>query len=282
MAFDAKNMELHHREGVEYLTFPSFSAYPFVRHAFSTRAGGVSKNEYSSMNLGFGRGDGDENVRENYHRFCRAAGLEYDLLVSSAQDHHTFIRRVGKEQCGIGIRKPKDMQSVDGLITSEPGVTLVTHYADCVPVYLLDPVKRAIGLVHAGWRGTAARIAEAAVSAMTREFGSRPADLLAGIGPSIGPCCFEVDSPVRDAFAALSDLNPGDLIRDDGNGKYHVDLWETNRRILMRAGVPASSVTVGGVCTRCNADLLFSHRATGGKRGGLAAFLALTEEEAEK
>lgn len=282
MAFDAKKMELHLSEGVEYLTFPSFSAYPFVRHAFSTRAGGVSKNEYSSMNLGFGRGDGDENVRENYHRFCRAAGLDYDSLVSSAQDHHTFIRRVGKEQCGIGIRKPKDMQSVDGLITSEPGVTLVTHYADCVPVYLLDPVKRAIGLVHAGWRGTAARIAEAAVSAMTREFGSHPADLLAGIGPSIGPCCFEVDSPVRDVFAALSDLNPGDLIRDDGNGKYHVNLWETNRRILMRAGIPASSVTVGGVCTRCNADLLFSHRATGGKRGGLAAFLALTEEEAEK
>ncbi len=282
MAFDAKNMELHRSEGVEYLTFPSFSAYPFVRHAFSTRAGGVSKNEYSSMNLGFGRGDGDENVRENYRRFCRAAGLDYDSLVSSAQDHHTFIRRVGKEQHGVGIRKPKDMQSVDGLITNEPGVTLVTHYADCVPVYLLDPVKRAIGLVHAGWRGTVARIAEAAVSAMTREFGSRPADLLAGIGPSIGPCCFEVDSPVRDVFAALSDLNPGDLIRDDGNGKYHVDLWETNRRILMRAGVPASSITVGGVCTRCNADLLFSHRATGGKRGGLAAFLALTEEEAEK
>lgn len=281
MQFDAKNMELHNSGGVQYLTFPSLSAYPFVRHAFSTRAGGVSKNEFSSMNLGFGRGDSEENVLENYRRFCKAAGFEFDSLVSSAQDHHTFIRRVGKEQCGIGITKPKDMQSVDGLITDEPGVTLVTHYADCVPIFLLDPVKHAVGLAHAGWRGTVARVASAAVEAMTREFGSRPADMLAGIGPSIGPCCFEVDRPVRDAFAQLTDLHPEDLIHNDENGKYHIDLWETNRRILVQAGLKASSVTVAEICTKCNADLLFSHRATGGKRGGLSAFFALTREAGE-
>ncbi|WBY63535.1 peptidoglycan editing factor PgeF [Thermocaproicibacter melissae] len=278
MQFDAKNMELHNSGGVQYLTFPSFSTYSFVRHAFSTRAGGVSQNEFSSMNLGFGRGDSDENVLENYRRFCNAVGFNFNSLVSSAQDHHTNIRRVGKEHCGIGIWKPKDMQSVDGLITNEPGVTLVTHYADCVPIFLLDPVKHAVGLAHAGWRGTVARIASAAVEAMTREFGSRPQDMLAGIGPSIGPCCFEVDAPVRDAFAQLTDLNPQELIHDDGNGKFHIDLWETNRRILMRAGLKASSITVAEICTKCNSNLLFSHRATGGKRGGLAAFLALTEE----
>jgi YfiH family protein len=281
MRFDAKNMELHDVGGVEFLTFPSFSAFPFVRHAFSTRVGGVSKNEFASMNLAFGRGDDDENVRENYRRFCTAAGFEYNSLVSSAQDHHTTIRRVGKEQRGIGIWRPKDRESVDGLVTDEPGVTLVTHYADCVPVFLLDPKRRAIGLVHAGWRGTAAKIAAAAVAAMTREFGCRPSEILAGIGPSIGPCCFEVDAPVRDAFAALTELGPDGFIRSDGNGKYHVDLWEANRRILMQAGVPSSSITVGGVCTKCNSDFLFSHRATGGKRGGLSAFLELTEEKAE-
>ena len=281
MKLNAENMEFDQNGDVAYLTFPAFSAYPFVRHAFSTRLGGVSKNEFTSMNLAFGRGDSDENVRENYRRFCRAVGFSYDSLVSSAQDHHTFIRRVGKEQCGVGIWKPKDMESVDGLITDEPGVTLVTHYADCVPVFLLDPKKRAIGLVHAGWRGTAAKIALAGVQAMQREFGSRPDDLLAGIGPSIGPCCFEVDAPVRDAFAALTELHPETLIREDGGGKFHIDLWEANSRILMEAGVPKASVTVGGVCTKCHADLLFSHRATGGKRGGLSAFLAL-EEGAEK
>ncbi len=277
MKFDAKNMELQNSGGVTFLTFPSFSAFPFVRNAFSTRMGGVSKNEFSSMNLAFGRGDNDANVQENYRRFCRAVGFDYHSLVSSAQDHHTHIRRVGKEQCGVGIWKPKDMESVDGIVTDEPGVTLVTHYADCVPIFLLDPKRRAIGLAHAGWRGTAAKIASAAVSAMTREFGCKPGDMLAGIGPSIGPCCFEVDAPVRDAFAALTELNPSDFIRNDGNGKYHVDLWEANRRILMEAGVPASSITVAGICTKCNADVLFSHRATGGKRGGLSAFLELTE-----
>ena len=281
MEFDTKNMELHNNDGVTFLTFPSFSAFPFVRHAFSTRGGGVSKNEFSSMNLAFNRGDDAANVAENYRRFCRAAGFDCRSLVSSAQDHHTFIRRVGKEQRGVGIWKPKDMESVDGLITDEPGVTLVTHYADCVPIFLLDPKKRAVGLVHAGWRGTAAKIASAAVEAMTREFGCRPEDMIAGIGPSIGPCCFEVDAPVRDVFASLTELHPADLIHDDGGGKYHVDLWETNRRILQQAGIPASSVTVAGVCTKCNADCLFSHRATGGKRGGLSAFLALAEEAAQ-
>lgn len=277
MEFDAKNMELQNSGGVTFLTFPSFSAFPFVRNAFSTRMGGVSKNEFSSMNLAFGRGDRDANVQENYRRFCRAAGFDYNSLVSSAQDHHTYIRRVGKEQCGVGIWKPKDMESVDGIITDEPGVTLVTHYADCVPIFLLDPKRHAIGLVHAGWRGTAAKIASVAVSSMVREFGCRPVDMLAGIGPSIGPCCFEVDAPVRDAFAAMTELNPSDFIRDDENGKYHVDLWEANRRILTEAGVPASSITVAGICTKCKADMLFSHRATGGKRGGLSAFLELTE-----
>ena len=281
MGFDAKNMELHNSGGVAFLTFPSFSAFPFVRHAFSTRAGGVSKNEFSSMNLAFGRGDSDANVLENYRRFCRAAGFDYRSLVSSAQDHHTIIRRVGKEQRGVGIWKPKDIESVDGLVTDEPGATLVTHYADCVPIFLLDPKRHAIGLAHAGWRGTVAKIAAAAVLAMEKEFGCRPEDMLAGIGPSIGPCCFEVDAPVRDAFAALSDLHPQDFIHDDGNGKYHVDLWETNRRILLQAGVPVSSITVAGICTKCNADLLFFHRATGGKRGGLSAFLELTEVEAK-
>lgn len=279
MEFNTKNMELQRNGEVCFLTFPSFSAYPFVRHAFSTRMGGVSSNEFSSMNLGFHRGDSDENVTENYRRFCRAAGFDYSSLVSSSQDHHTYIRRVGKEHRGIGIWKPKDLLSVDGLITNEPGVTLVTHYADCVPLFLLDPQKRAIGLVHAGWRGTAAKIGSIAVAAMTREFGCHPEDMIAGIGPSIGPCCFEVDTPVRDAFAALKELNSETLIHENGGGKFHIDLWEANRRILLEAGIPERSITVSEICTKCNFNWLFSHRATGGKRGGLSAFMALEEKK---
>ncbi|MCI1982859.1 MAG: peptidoglycan editing factor PgeF [Oscillospiraceae bacterium] len=271
-------MDLCRSGTVEYLAFPAFQAYPFVRHAFSTRIGGISRNEFSSMNLAFGRGDPKENVLENYRRFCSAAGFDFASLVSSAQDHHTVIRRVGRRDCGLGFWKTQDKKSVDGLITDEPGVTLVTHYADCVPVFLVDPVRRAVGLVHAGWRGTAAKIGAAAVTAMAREFGSRPQDLAAGIGPSIGPCCFEVDRPVRDAFAALTELHPEGFIRADGNGKYHIDLWEANRRILLESGLSERRITVAGICTRCHSELLFSHRASGGKRGGLAAFMAVKED----
>lgn len=275
MDFHPKNMTYHCGD-VPFLTFPSFERYPFVRHAFSTRLGGVSKGIYSSMNLAFGRGDPDENVLENYRRICRAAGLDFSGLISSAQDHHTFIRRVGASECGEGFSKPKAMKSVDGLMTNEPGVVLATHFADCVPLFFLDPQKRAIGLAHAGWRGTAAKIGAAAVDALRREYGCRPQDLIAAIGPSIGPCCFEVDAPVRDVFAAMAELHPGEWIAEGAaDGKYMIDLWEANRRVLMEAGVPEQNITVADICTKCNPQMLFSHRASAGKRGGLAAFLEL-------
>lgn len=273
----AENMMLHKNCGVSYLTFPSFSAFPFINHAFSTRIGGVSQSEFSSMNLSFGRGDSDENVLKNYHLFCNAAGFAFNSLTASAQDHHTVVRRVTKEDRGVGIYKPKDRTSVDGLLTDEPGVTLVTYYADCVPLYFLDPVRRAVGLAHAGWRGTVAGMGQKMVEAMQKEFGSDPRDLIAAVGPSIGPCCYEVDSPVADAFAAHLEWQPETLLKDCGAGKYMLDLWEANRRILCGAGVLPGHITVAGLCTRCHADWLYSHRASGGKRGGMAAFLCLKE-----
>ena len=274
---DFRNMKLREREGVHFLTFPALEALPAFRHAFSTRLGGVSANEFSSLNLSFGRGDADGNVRENYRRFCRAAGFAPGSLVSSLQVHGAAVRRVGRENRGEGFSKPKPA-GADALVTNEPGVTLVIHTADCVPLFFLDPVKRAAGLAHAGWRGTAAEIGAETVRAMAREFGTDPEDLVCGIGPSIGPCCFEVDAPVYDVFAAKRELSPGEWTREDGGGKYRVDLWEANRRILMRAGVPERRIAVSGICTKCHADLLYSHRASGGKRGGLAAFLVLREE----
>ncbi|HEX3037766.1 MAG TPA: peptidoglycan editing factor PgeF [Oscillospiraceae bacterium] len=277
--YDTKNMNLHENKGVTFLTFSSFEQYPFIRHAFSTRLGGVSQNEFSSMNLSFHRGDSDEHVLENYRRFCAAVGFDYNSLVASSQDHHTFIRRVGHEQAGIGIWCPKDIQSVDGLVTNEPNVTLVTYYADCVPLYFLDPVKHAIGLAHAGWRGTVARIGEKMVESMQKEFGSDPKDIIAAIGPSIGPCCYEVDEPVQQQFSALKDLAPIDFIKAMPNGKYMLNLWEVNRRIMLRAGIPEQNIEVAELCTKCNSDLLFSHRVMGAARGGLAAMLALKGEE---
>lgn len=280
MSSEFGTMKSNRKDGVCFLTFPAFDALPFLRHAFSTRLGGVSENEFSSLNLSFGRGDPDENVRENYRRICRAAGFGFDSLVSSSQVHGTAVRRVGRENRGEGYTRPKPA-GVDGLVTNEPGVTLVTHYADCVPLFFADPVKKAVGLAHAGWRGTAAEIGAKLVRSMEREFGTDPADLICGIGPSIGPCCFEVDAPVYEVFAAKKELSPAEWTREDGGGKYHVDLWEANRRILAASGVPERNIAVSGLCTKCRADLLYSHRASGGKRGGLAAFLALTGDAAD-
>lgn len=275
--YDTKNMELHEQQGVTFLTFPSLSAVSFIRHAFSTRLGGVSQGEFSSMNLSFHRGDSDEHVLENYRRFCKAAGFDFASLVASAQDHHTEIRRATKRDRGVGIQRPKDRESVDGLVTNECGVTLVTYYADCVPLYFVDPVRRAIGLAHAGWRGTVAGMGIKMAQAMAREFGSRPEELLAAVGPSIGPCCYEVDQPVADAFAARLDWHPDAFLQDCGNGKYMLNLWEANRQALLSAGLLPEHISTAELCTQCHADLLFSHRASGGKRGGLAAFMALKE-----
>lgn len=274
------NMRLEIAENVGVLRFPALEAVKTVNHAFSTRIGGVSKEEFAAMNLGFGRGDPDENVAENYRLFCRAAGFDSESLVTGNQDHHVNIRRIGRAQRGIGVWREKDMESIDGLCTNESGVTLVIYCADCVPLYFVDEKHRAIGLAHAGWRGTAAGMAKVMVERMEQEFGTRPEDLSVAIGPSICRDCFEVDEPVAAEFLKLPQSEHFVALPEEGaspEGKYHVDLWECNRRFLLAAGVPAERITVGNVCTMCESTLLFSHRKTRGQRGSNCAMLSLRE-----
>lgn len=278
MPIHSNIFDFHEKDGVLTLAFPCFSEIPWLRHGFSTRKGGVSEGIYASMNLSFSVGDDPEKVRENYHRIGKALGMEDTRMVLSAQDHHTEIRTVTEADCGKGVYRDRDYESVDGLITNTPEIPLVTHYADCVPLFFVDPKKRVIGLAHAGWRGTVARIGEKMVRRFEAEFGSDPKDLIAAIGPSIGPCSFEVDAPVAEAFLALSDLEPKGFVRPMENGKYMVDLWETNRRIMCAAGIPAEQITVTDLCTMCHPDVFFSHRATGGKRGGMGAFMMMTDK----
>ncbi len=274
MIFNSETMNLHFKNALAYLTFKEFEKIDFINHAFSTRLGGVSSGEFTSMNMSFGRGDNDENVHENYRRLCAAIGTEYYNLVASSQDHNTFVRRVTKSERGIGIYRPKDMESVDGLITNESGVALVTYFADCTPVMLADTKNHAIGSCHAGWRGTVGEIAGITVKRMTEEFGTDPADIRAAIGPAISKCCYEVDEPVAKRFVDLG-LNTEKIVFPKGNGKYMIDLLETNKQLLMREGVRESNITVSDVCTRCNHDLIWSHRATNGKRGGMCAVLEI-------
>lgn len=267
------HMELDVAEGVGMLRFPQWKVLPGIEHAFSTRLGGVSEGEFAAMNLGYNRGDSDENVEENYRRFLAAAGFPEDSPVCGCQVHKTDIRRVDGSHRGLGIWRPNDCDSADGLCTNVPGVTLVVYAADCVPIYFFDPEHQAIGLAHAGWRGTAAGMAGVMVRRLEQEFGTRPQALLAAIGPSICRDCFEVDEPVAEVFQAL----PGweKFVTGPEHEKYHVDLWECCRQTLLDSGVLAEHITLGNVCTMEESSLLFSHRKTRGRRGSNAAMLAL-------
>ncbi len=263
----------HERDGVVYYTFPAFDEIPFVRHGFSTRLGGVSKGIYRSMNLSFTRGDDEGAVRENFARFCRAMGVDSDNVVISAQEHHTTLYTATAADRGRGVTYPRGYEDIDGLLTNEADVVLCTQYADCVPLFFVDPVRRVVATSHAGWKGTVARIGEETVKRMERDYGCRPEDILAAIGPSIGPCCFEVDAPVYEAFSQLPLFDSG-CYRQRGE-KYDINLWEVNRRILLEAGIALDHLTVTDLCTRCHPEVFWSHRATGGKRGSLAAFIGI-------
>lgn len=260
-----------------YLSFSSYEALPYIRHMFTTREGGVSKDIYESLNLSFTRGDDETAVLENYRRVAQALGTSIDHIVTSDQTHTTNVRPVGKEDLGKGITRPRDYKDVDGMITDQPGVLLATFYADCVPLYFVDPVHKAIGLSHSGWRGTVGRMGQATVEAMERSFGSQPIDLLCAIGPSICQDCYEVSRDVAEAFIFAFPTHEKEILQAGALGKYQLDLWKANEIVLTEAGVLKEHIDLAGLCTCCNSSILFSHRASKGKRGNLGAFLMLTE-----
>ena len=272
---NSKTMTLKNENTVPYLVYNSLEEINFIKHGFSTRLGGVSEGIFSTMNMAFNRGDNPDSVTENYRRLCGSVGLDFESLTASAQDHHTFVRKVTKADRGVGIYRPRDMQSVDALITNERGVTLVTYYAECTPLFFVDTKNKAIGLAHAGWRGTVGRIGQKVVEKMTAEFGTNPEDLVCAVGPAISKCCYEVDKTCADEFYALTDLDNSTFIFTKENNKFMLDLLETNRQILVKAGVKAENITLSDLCTRCNSDLLWSHRATNGQRGTMCAVMCL-------
>ncbi len=267
----------HEEAGPCYFTFPALEETGLCRHAFSTRLGGVSRGQYASLSLSFFMGDEREAVYENFRRICGAIGVDEEKLVFGCQTHSANVRVVTAADAGKGILRQRDYTDVDGLVTNVPGLPLCTLYADCVPLLFLDPVKGVVGCSHAGWRGTAAAIGRRTVEVMQETYGSRPADILACIAPSIGPCCYEVDEPLRAAFSSIPDVSPEGLLQPKGEGKYMLNLWETNRRVLLAAGLLPEHITVAGICTCCHADIFHSHRATAGHRGSLAAIIALKE-----
>ena len=270
--------ELKEKNHVPYIQFKNLSAIGIVKHGFSTRKGGVSTGIFSSMNLNFKRGDDPDAVMENYRRMAAALNMRVEDMVLSDQTHTTNVRVITEEDRGKGILKPQDYSDVDGMITNVPGIVLVTSYADCVPLYFVDPVRKAIGLSHSGWKGTVGHIGQKTVWKMHEVYGSEPKDIVAAIGPSICQSCYEVSDDVAEAFRAnFTADEAADILLDKGNGKYQLDLWKANWYVLTDAGILPEHLSVTDLCTACHPDLLWSHRKTNGQRGGLSAFLSLID-----
>lgn len=266
----------HREKEVPFFTFPPLSNLSYITHGFSSKLGGVSEGYFSSMNLGFNRGDKEENVASNYKLIADSIGIPYTQITASDQIHETKIRRITKEDIGKGIVREKDYSGIDGLITNVPNIPLVTYYADCVPLYLIDRKNCAIGLSHSGWRGTVKRMGRETIKRMNEEFGTKVEDLIVEIGPSICKDCYEVSHDVYEEFKKAFSLEQMELLFiKKKNKKYQLDLWESNRQIFIEEGVNTENIHCSQICTCCNSDIMFSHRIHGTERGTLAAFLML-------
>ncbi|MBR7142960.1 MAG: peptidoglycan editing factor PgeF [Clostridia bacterium] len=233
--------------------------------AFTTRMGGVSEGPLSSMNLGFGRGDSPQNVEENYRRLGQSLGMDPFKAVMTRQVHEDTVRCVTQADAGQGLSFPIPPQGADALVTDCSDLPLIGFWADCVPILLYDPQRGCVAAVHSGWRGTALKIASKTVRTMALQYHSDPQHILAAIGPSIGPCCYEVGAEVREAMPDFASC-----FREKANGKYMADLWQINRLILLEAGLREENIETAKLCTCCHSELFFSHRASGGKRGACA------------
>lgn len=259
------------KDGVGLYRLPVFSKEGGIAHGFTARTGGVSLPPYASLNLSFTNDDRDR-VLENYRRFAHAAGFPEDSMVMDNYEHGTTVYIVGKEELGRGHTR-SSLPPCDGLVTDEPGVTLVTGHADCMAFFFYDPAKKVIGLCHAGWRGALGRIGSEVVSKM-RTLGSDPGNILAGVGPSICPKCFEVGEDVAQMFEDAFPHCPLRSVNEKGNPT--IDLWQVALCQFMESGIVPEHVSLMGVCTK-ETDNLYSYRREG-RTGGMAAYLRLLGE----
>ena len=253
-----------------------------LRHGFSTRKGGVSKEHLSSLNLGFNLGDEREKVLENFRILGSLFEAKPEDFVLTQQTHSINVRRVGKEDRGKGIFRERNYTDVDALITNEEGVILTAFSADCVPILFYDTGHRAIASCPSGWRGTHGRILARVIEAMQREFSSKPEEIYIAIGPSICKNCYEVSEDVGEAFLEAfpalreetKNVSPIERVSEE---KFHIDLWELNRIIALEAFIPPENISISGYCTMERPDLFFSHRYSQGRRGVQGAFISLNK-----
>lgn len=248
-------------------------AYPGISAGFSTRMGGVSLGEWNSLNCALHVQDVPEHVIENRMKIASVIGFSFESWTCAEQVHGNEVYRVTLEHMGKGrTSRESAIQGKDALITNESGIWLTSFYADCVPLYFFDPVSKAVGLAHAGWKGTVSAIAKVTIQAMIDQFGSRIENVKAAIGPSIGSCCYEVDQKVIDQFRNV-DLNDG--IEGKDNGFYWLDLKEINRQIIIKAGIMPTNIEISTLCTACHPEYFFSYRKEKGKTGRMMSWIGL-------
>ncbi len=250
---------------------------PYITAGISSRLGGVSKHEMASLNCALHVNDDIHDVISNRIKLVGRIGFPFEAWTCAEQVHSNKIEVVAIHDKGRGRSSRQEaIPATDGMITNCRGIVLTVFFADCVPIYFWDPVAKAVGLVHAGWKGTVLQIARAAIEAMEHQFGSRPDCIQAAIGPSIGSCCYEVDDVVMDKVrAVLPDSLQNPSIVAMGKGKFKLDLKELNRQFMIKAGILPTNIEISRLCTSCNTHLFYSHRKEQGRTGRMAAWIGI-------
>ncbi|WP_366924839.1 peptidoglycan editing factor PgeF [Metallumcola ferriviriculae] len=257
-------------DGIQYIKYTGINN---ILTCFSCRTGGVSQPPYQSLNLGLHTGDDTYNVVRNREQLGRAVNMPLSKWVTAQQTHGSNLVDVGKCHAGQGSDDYSyALTDTDGMLTREVGLPLVTFYADCVPIFLLDETNGIVGVVHAGWKGTVLKIAAAAVNRMRQAYNCQLKNIRAIIGPSIGPCCYQVDQPVVKAFhRAFSEVD--DIFKTEDEEHSLLNLWSANSKVLQEVGLSKDNIYITGLCTSCREELFFSYRRDKGKTGRMAAMI---------
>lgn len=263
---------LEHQNGVGFFRAQSLLNLKGVTHGFTSREGGVSNAPFDTLNLGWSREEPVDNIRENYLRLCTAADLDYKSLTLVSYEHGVTVLRVDARDRGRGLDEAP-LPACDAIVTNDPKVTLVTSHADCTALFFFDPVHRAVGLAHAGWRGTLGRIGGRTAQMLCAAYGSDPEDLIAAVGPCICRECYEVDVALGKLF--LEEFNGAPIVDATADGKFKLDLERACAVQLLDAGLKPENITLMNACTFELSDLLFSHRRDHGQTGAMAAYIKL-------
>ena len=262
---------LKKKNSIAYLQSPLLAGCDFLTHAFCTRTGGASRDDYKSLNMSFREGDEELRVLANWEKLSRSftIPMENFLVLNQVHGDNIFVIKPHGDYF-----TSRDALNYDAIVTSRTDLAICVKTADCVPVFLVDRIKKVIAAVHAGWRGSALGIAAKSIRLMQNQYGSQPRDLLAAIGPAIGRCCYEVDAAAAEAFSNKN--NAGDfLLPGKRKDRWMLDLVEANRRQILDCGVPDTQIETSGLCTACHPDAFFSHRGSGGVTGRQINFMMI-------